>query len=823
MKKVLILVIAILLYSMTVSYAHTGDIDLYESILINVLIIAIILLMATGLIIIKSLKKLKAQKNEISINNELIKTYIDANNSLIYLKDENLNYVFVNKAVMEFFDKSQDEIVGHNIYDIAEIDYADMSNKLDLEVLEKGTIITAEKKWREKVLKSTKFPVKQANGNYGVGAYIEDVTEAYRNKKMEEKRLISNQILVDVMSRKFESTQEQFDYALNESLKLTESKFGYIYLYNEEKQEFILNSWSKDVMDECAIIEKLTKYQLENVGLWGEVVRNRKPIIVNDFQLPNKLKKGYPEGHVNITKFMSIPVLIDEKIVAVVGVANKEYDYDDNDVYELITLMNGIWNAKERREALINYKAERNKFLQTLISIGDGVIVVDLAGKVTMLNNVAERLTGWTYKEAKGKHYKEVFVLSHENSKAVINDPIGDVLKTDTVQELGNHAILTSKQGVRYCLEDSAAPIKDYKGNTYGVVLVFRDVTEKKEQRDKIEYLSVHDPLTGLYNRIFLGEELKRLDTKRNLPISIIFGDMNGLKLTNDIFGHAAGDLLLKKAAKVFRQVLRADDIIARVGGDEFTILLPNTNEEKAKEIIDRIKIQFSKEKVKAIKGSISMGCDTKHSADENIFLKMSNAEKRMYSVKTLDRENVKTTTIEAIIDTLHRNSQREKEHSKNVSVYCENMGKAMGLSDVKNRRLKEAGYLHDIGKITLSHRLINNNGKLSDQELHEMKQHPVAGYRILNSFDGTLDLAETILSHHEKWDGSGYPKGLKEKEIPLLARIIYVAGSYDEMTNKYSKAPLNSDEAVIELIKAAGKKFDPEIVELFVKMIHGN
>lgn len=821
MKKTIIIT-GVILFISPVSYVYARGYDFYgvEKIL-NILLSGTVIALSTAIfLIIKSFRKLKAQSNEINNFNELRKTYIDANSSLIYLKDENLKYIFINKAIANFYNKNLDDIIGHDVYKFAEKDYADISNETDLEVLEKKTLIVKEEKWKDRVLLSTKFPVKLGNGNYGVGAYIEDVTEAYYNKRKEEKRQISNQILLDVMSKKFESTEEQLDYALNESLKLTESKFGYIYLYNEEEEEFTLNSWSKDVMAECEIVEKLTKYQLDKTGLWGEVVRQRKPIIVNDYEMPNIFKKGYPEGHVMITKYMSIPVIIDDKVVAVLGLANKEYDYDKNDVYEIITLMNGVWQAKERRETNIKYKAERNKFLQTLISIGDGVIVVDLAGKVTILNKVAEKLTGWTINEAKGRHYKEVFALSHENKELTINDPIDEVLKTDTVQQLGNHAILTSKHGVKYCLEDSAAPIKDYKGITNGVVLVFRDVTEKREQRDKIEYLSFHDSLTGLYNRMFFEAELKRLDTERNLPISIIFGDMNGLKLTNDIFGHDAGDQLLIKVAKVFKAVCRADDIVARVGGDEFTILLPKTNDDEAKNIISRIKEQFSKEKVEAIKGSISMGCDTKYNIDGDLTLIMNNAEKNMYFEKTLHRESYKDITIKSIIDTLYGNSPREKEHSENVSLICENIGKAMGMQEDEIRKLKEAGYLHDIGKIVLSDKILNKEEGLTDQEQHEMKQHPIVGYRILNSFDGTMDLAETILAHHENWDGSGYPKGLKGEEIPMLSRIISLAESYDEMTNKYGNNPLSIDEAVKELKKLSSKKFDPNIVEIFADVI---
>lgn len=604
----------------------------------------IIVLLAAIFILIKSLRKLKAQSNEINNFNELRKTYIDAHNSLIYLKDENLKYIFVNKAVMDFFNKSLEEIIGYNVFDFAENDYAVMSNEIDEEVLRTKAMVIRENKWKDKIFKAIKFPVKLCNGNYGVGAYVEDVTEA--------------------------------------------------------------------------------------------------------------------------------------------------------------------------RRLLTKYKIERSKFLQTLISIGDAVIVVDLEGKVTMINKVAEKLTGWTYYEALGRNYKEVFVISHENPKLSINDPIEEVFKTDRVQELGSNAVLNSKTGDKYYLEDSAAPIKDNCNNTSGVVLVFRDITEKKEQRDKIEYLSVHDSLTGLYNRMFFEEEARRLDIERNLPISIIVGDINGLKLTNDIFGHDAGDQLLIEAANIFKSVCRADDIIARIGGDEFSILLPKTTDEEAKSIIDRIMKEFKKVKVEAVRGSISMGCATKYNKEEDLYLAKNNADKKMYYVKTLDRENDNNSAINEIIDTLHGNNPWEKEHSDRVSIICENLGKSMGLSEDEVRKLKEAGYLHDVGKITFKNTYSNNKANLTDQEKFDMKLHPIVGYRILNSFEGTLDLAETILAHHEEWDGSGYPKGLKAEEIPLLARIVSVAESYDELTNKFNDSPLSREEALRELKKLAGTKFDPAIVE---------
>jgi diguanylate cyclase (GGDEF)-like protein/PAS domain S-box-containing protein len=507
--------------------------------------------------------------------------------------------------------------------------------------------------------------------------------------------------------------------------------------------------------------------------------------------------------------------------MAVAGFANKDGDYSENDLYEVTVLMNGVWSNMARRAVEKKLYQERSKYFQTLISIGDGVMVVDTQGKIEMLNKAAQELTGWTMDEAKGRYYKEVFGLSHEDPKQEIFDPIECAFETDTIQELKNHALLTARDGTVYHLEDSAAPIKDEKGETMGVVLVFRDVSENKEQRKEIEYLSFHDALTGLYNRRFLEEELKRLDTERNLPIAIIMGDVNGLKLTNDIFGHNHGDEFLKKIAEVMKKVCRSDDIIARWGGDEFVILLPQTSLQQAKQIKHRIKTEFAKEGIKVIRGNISLGCDVKTALDQNIVECMETAEEKMYAAKILERDDFKSSTMDSIITTLQSDSPGEEEHAMRVSQWCEELGMIMNLPHVNIRRLKLAGYFHDIGKIALPKGLLESAQNLTTDDWVEVRKHPIMGYRILNAFDDTMALADAVLYHHENWDGTGYPKGLKGEEIPFLARVIAIADYYDWLT---CRAPMEvgnhpEKDALVQLQETEGR-FDPEIRDAFIEMM---
>jgi putative nucleotidyltransferase with HDIG domain len=290
--------------------------------------------------------------------------------------------------------------------------------------------------------------------------------------------------------------------------------------------------------------------------------------------------------------------------------------------------------------------------------------------------------------------------------------------------------------------------------------------------------------------------------------------------MTNDIFGHATGDALIKKASEILQKACRQNDVIIHLGGDEFVILLPNTAKENAKKILSRINSGFADAHIEAIKCSISLGLDTKQSPDQSLNEIIANAENDMYNDKTMNRMAINKDIIDTIIKTLHERSPREKQHSINVGEMCSEMGAALRLPETEISKLKRAAYLHDIGKIVLDKSILLKD-KFSDEELEKMQQHSVVGYRILSLFDDTLDLAEYIYGHHERWDGAGYPRGLKGKQIPLISRIITVVETYDRVLNR-GELPLEDRKlAALDVIKnGAGTQFDPKIAELFVQIM---
>lgn len=355
----------------------------------------------------------------------------------------------------------------------------------------------------------------------------------------------------------------------------------------------------------------------------------------------------------------------------------------------------------------------------------------------------------------------------------------------------------------------------------YCHLCMLEDITSRKKAEEEITYLSYYDPLTGLYNRRFYEEEMKRINTSRNLPITLVLADVNGLKLTNDAFGHALGDNLLKNVAQVFKKECRTEDVIARIGGDEFVFLLPKTDGAEAQRIIERINNSISEKQREKIICSVSFGWATKHYLKEDIRKIFMRAEDYMYRNKLAESTSMRNETIKLITKTLYQKNRREQLHCERVSKLCELIGNAMRLSPDLVRELKMAGLLHDIGKIGVDESLLNKRGKLTEMEWSDMKRHPEIGYHILRSVNEFAPIAKYVLHHHERIDGKGYPRQLKDEEIPIQSKIISIADAYDAMTShRPYREDLSLSEVIAEFKNNAGSQFDPEILKIFIDQI---
>lgn len=477
-----------------------------------------------------------------------------------------------------------------------------------------------------------------------------------------------------------------------------------------------------------------------------------------------------------------------------------------------------ITNMKNLEAALY---AERSLFKTTLHSLGDAVISADRDGRVDLMNAVAETLTGWTHQEAKGLPFEQVFHIINESTGERCPNPVDLVFQSGETIELANHTVLIRKDGVTLPIEDSAAPIINENGSVSGVVLVFRDFTDKKEKQERIRYLSNHDQLTTLYNRHYFETQLGLLDSDDNLPFTIVMADVNGLKLTNDAFGHKAGDILLKKVAVALNRACRPSDIVARVGGDEFVLLLPKTSRDNTERIIARINSLIQQEKQDSVVVSVSFGWATKERPEQSITEILTRAEEHMYRKKLVESQSMRNQTIKLIMQALQEANSQERIHAETVCALCLDIGRQLQLGDDTLKELEAAALMHDIGKIALSENLLNNPGTLSPSDYDEIKRHPEIGYHILKSADAYTGLADYILSHHERWDGTGYPRELAREAIPLVSRIIAVADAYEAMVGirPHKKTPKTPEEAVEEIRRCAGTQFDPAVVDAFLAL----
>lgn len=386
------------------------------------------------------------------------------------------------------------------------------------------------------------------------------------------------------------------------------------------------------------------------------------------------------------------------------------------------------------------------------------------------------------------------------------------------------YEIICANGKIKWVLEQGQF-IYDQKGEVLAIEGLIIDITDQKQKQAEIEYLSQYDSLTGLKNRFSYDKAKQYYFKEEFLPLSLIVGDINGLKLINDAIGHNEGDNMIIETARLLLEVVGSSDRLFRTSGDEFAIILPNTNQIQAYEMLQKILSHIEEYNATIFndlfKINLALGFSTIEKLDRDFkdFAKV--AEEYMYKRKLNDRKSSYSTIISYIRSTMYERSQVTEEHAERMRDYSQMLGKAMNLSQVELDELALLSTLHDIGKVGIDDRILKKPGPLTDDEWIVMRKHPEIGYRICMASPELMSIAPYVLSHHERWDGKGYPAGLKGEEIPLLARVIAVVDAYDAMTeDRVYRKSKTKEEALAEIEKHAGTQFDPKIAKLFIELM---
>jgi len=356
------------------------------------------------------------------------------------------------------------------------------------------------------------------------------------------------------------------------------------------------------------------------------------------------------------------------------------------------------------------------------------------------------------------------------------------------------------------------------------VMIILTDMTEQAKSREQLEFLSTHDPLTGLFNRNYVDRWMSDYRKQAFAPLSMIITDMNGLKLVNDVFGHLKGDEMLLRACSLIHRTFGEEAVCARWGGDEFLILLPGMDEAECARQIARLREACERTAPDPIQISMAVGSATMNGPLDDEHQLFLQAEKMMYKTKLIDSRTVRKKLIQEITESMYARGIEDREHVRRIARLAEGLAERLRLfpDGFQHSQLDLLAQLHDAGKIAIPEDVYRHRGKLSGDEWELIRTHSEIGYRLAYSL-GEPALAEAILSIHENWNGQGYPYGLQGEQIPLLSRLFAIVDAYDVMLHDqpYRQA-MSRETALTEIERHAGTQFDPRLARAFAAWQRG-
>lgn len=550
-----------------------------------------------------------------------------------------------------------------------------------------------------------------------------------------------------------------------------------------------------------------------------------------------------------------------DKIVNYRIVASSLKDSYDN-IIAAIEVVEEITDTKRLQEQL---KASEEKYRRLFEGANDAIFIADPeTGQLLDANRQAEKLIGRTKEEIRRMHQSQL----HPPEEA---EHYKEIFKQHAIK---SHAVdfeaeVIDKNGTRIPVYISAA-IQEIDGKKI-LQGIFRDLSNFKKlevEKKEAEEFALVDPQTQLYNYRYLQRRLRsefEEAKRRESPLSVLMIDIDYFKSINDTYGHEYGDKVIQEFASLLQRNCREIDVVTRFAGEEFTVIMPDTDKEGALSFANRIQSMINKHKfgTNKIKVKVSIGIasypengiktvdELLTSVDKGVRIAKEKGGNTIYTAEQLQRKKLKASIIEAVskrrvkeiskkFTNLTRRSNQNiieavyalahavgakdsytEEHSEDMVYYATEIGKRLNLSEEELEDLKHGAMLHDIGKIGISDNILLKKSKLAKKEFKAIQKHPQIGADIIRPVHFLKNVVPMILHHHERFDGYGYGSKLKGEEIPLGARVIGVVDVYQALISDrpYRKAYLKKEAQKI-VKEESGRHFDPKIVKIFLEIL---
>ncbi|PLX32160.1 MAG: hypothetical protein C0604_05710 [Clostridiales bacterium] len=516
------------------------------------------------------------------------------------------------------------------------------------------------------------------------------------------------------------------------------------------------------------------------------------------------------DGCFSVCSMAAIPLICDGEAFGSINIFKNVEPLTKSEIAMLEIFGRVVGDSCLKFEPGGNYRKAYENLKKALDSVKEMIFVTNPDGRILWVNRNVLKISDREMKSFEGKSILEMY--SPDNRKEIAGI-FEDAQRTGEVKKNSSQMVSPGNESV-----ESSSVVAPGLWNGEDAIFTLINNGIPDIQRHSAQYFFEHDYLTEIYNRIWMEDRLHEICRNKKFPSSLVIMDINGFRMANEVLDHRQGDQILRFFAKKIMDECREEDMLARWGGDEFALLMEGLDESSATEAAERIQEKAKIVLQGTVKLDLSFGVAALGEGSNPIEKAITRAEDMMFRQKLLSERSIQNSIIVSIQMTIQERNLETEEHTERMAVMAEEFALYLNMPKTKVNDLLLLTTLHDIGKIGIPDDILLKEGPLSDSEWEYMKMHSEIGCRIIESTKTLRRMGKYILSHHEKWDGTGYPDGLFGEEIPDICRIMTIIDAFDVMTNERPyKEPISATEALLEIKRCSGTQFDPVLAERFV------